>query len=1490
MVSFPSYWGKHPSAIIDLVTVNDSALVTAISNAPAGWEARLGALGFTKRSKSWMRLGTLSQTEFQYLSPSIDLIGFQSSDVVALDDYVDDGEALPPAIQNTILSLWQRQSAAVLVALSAEHGINYTRQQAWSVAEAAIAGGRSPETETLIGLALTKLARDGDMDQGVEAFAVQIGWQNLASSSAKKNHAVVLKAGSAVTWVDRDGVAHDGRCASNMRADAVGLWVYEGGPRWAAGYPVVAPSWISRAQLHYRGFAPDWLASDLVPTDKRAAVVEQTIPELELSHTFTPAVMSAIERVIYFTQFFPSSNWELAAERAQIAPDLVDDLRVIAQKLHQASRMYYPELPLSFALASDYQGIGLSIAVDVDPGTDTSLRTAFGGSISGYSLPESEADQELDIAKAARQLDKSLRVRRDILKQQGSQLAQRVEGGGDLFVTSRMFMNSSWMRVAHVYGASLTADSLLTLAASAIKHPDMLGEEARMKAHWDGGLAPTFNFVARLDTAQSVDSASLRVINHAVDVLSVENVLAVFAEAQSTTGVMQWPSAQQARYYSVSASDVGDKMNALVQLPGVSVVNAFEKYDSLAPEFSMPPRPMLETEAQALEVYVSLVENLQGHLTVESEMERLTAERLAKRWGLKDRFEQACLKIRHLPHKELTDAIEAAIVRETKGKYLNFTEATHARIRSAFVKQVAEGNSVHGLIFFMSPRTWWTVGVDWSEKALTESRMSLLGSEAVRLKNTGHYVGKPYVIDLISVVDSELCGLLNQPIGEVSVTKKQESAPSGDGRYEDTGTVKGFAIKDLRAMSVENLQSSALSMTEDQKKKYLTKDSLWPRKSMEELRDMGLPIKVALSFDLFWRGIPSSPLTAHTEHTFLFIKLLSAMRKTAEPILVAAAESRGGADECFKQYSEDMRRATTQLLENDFPEIRKHYPYKKQRIRGTGLYWGSFDPFFCNRHQTAMRDVTWDSVIKPKKASTTTRKSRVQRDALVRVGPDYREGKNVDGDDFIKTFMFSGVEYGNWTNQEERVKHLNFAYDSMMDFARVLGIDPAALSLGGRLGLCFGSRGHGGAGAANAHFEPANIAINLTRMSGDGSLAHEYGHAIANHYGRIATGRSDDLAELIGYPLAKAGEVGSPTKIGNALRDESLQAFYGLLTAIMRKPEEGADPKDLSSYTQQSDMLKAAIEYDQKRSDPYWATPAEMFARGMEMWFKATLEEQGERNDYLVANGKKFEGVYPSAEQLPRIQHFASAWLESLKTEVRAVEHPYLGKVDMPVLYTRMAANAPLNKQDLIDLAEVELDRLFGEVRPSLEVSDRMDAPGMYVTAANLMRLHADLADSGTFYHEAWHAAEQQLLCQQERVGINTFFAPGGAAAERVVAAMRECGFPDTVINDAQSDSREMTAYAFQLWSQGDLQLGDSRVREFERTKLFVDGVVEVGSLFTATDAEKLFQSFAQGRLASRISQNPDNDLTAGFDWRDEDYLVWQIDPASESRAGPRFG
>lgn len=372
--------------------------------------------------------------------------------------------------------------------------------------------------------------------------------------------------------------------------------------------------------------------------------------------------------------------------------------------------------------------------------------------------------------------------------------------------------------------------------------------------------------------------------------------------------------------------------------------------------------------------------------------------------------------------------------------------------------------------------------------------------------------------------------------------------------------------------------------------------------------------------------------------------------------------------------------------------------------------------------------------------------------------------------------------------------------------------------------------------------------------------------------------------------MAKAGEVGSPTKIGNALRDESLQAFYGLLTAIMRKPEEGADPKDLSSYTQQSDMLKAAIEYDQKRSDPYWATPAEMFARGMEMWFKATLEEQGERNDYLVANGKKFEGVYPSAEQLPRIQHFASAWLESLKTEVRAVEHPYLGKVDMPVLYTRMAANAPLNKQDLIDLAEVELDRLFGEVRPSLEVSDRMDAPGMYVTAANLMRLHADLADSGTFYHEAWHAAEQQLLCQQERVGINTFFAPGGAAAERVVAAMRECGFPDTVINDAQSDSREMTAYAFQLWSQGDLQLGDSRVREFERTKLFVDGVVEVGSLFTATDAEKLFQSFAQGRLARRISQNPDNDLTAGFDWRDEDYLVWQIDPASESRAGPRFG
>jgi len=126
---------------------------------------------------------------------------------------------------------------------------------------------------------------------------------------------------------------------------------------------------------------------------------------------------------------------------------------------------------------------------------------------------------------------------------------------------------------------------------------------------------------------------------------------------------------------------------------------------------------------------------------------------------------------------------------------------------------------------------------------------------------------------------------------------------------------------------------------------------------------------------------------------------------------------------------------------------------------------------------------------------------RPHLDQVYRDGPDYRSDRNITAEDFIKDFGFRGVEFGNYVASDERQKTVNLAYDALHDLARALNIPAKALSLNGRLGVGFGSRGHGGPFAA--HYEPSKRVINMTKVSGAGSLAHEWGHALDHYLGAL---------------------------------------------------------------------------------------------------------------------------------------------------------------------------------------------------------------------------------------------------------------------------------------------------------------------------------------------------------------------------------------------------
>ncbi|MBQ5680359.1 MAG: hypothetical protein IIV20_02650 [Bacteroidaceae bacterium] len=221
-------------------------------------------------------------------------------------------------------------------------------------------------------------------------------------------------------------------------------------------------------------------------------------------------------------------------------------------------------------------------------------------------------------------------------------------------------------------------------------------------------------------------------------------------------------------------------------------------------------------------------------------------------------------------------------------------------------------------------------------------------------------------------------------------------------------------------------------------------------------------------------------------------------------------------------------------------------------------------------------------------------KAREQRlvDALMgsnigmaeREGVDYRNGKDVTPQDFLDEFGFRGVEFGNWVPQGERQMYLNKTYDAIKDFCAIVGISPKAFSLGGRLGLAFGARG---SGRALAHYEPGKEAINLTRMSGVGSLAHEWFHALDNILAKQETGNTSDMATMR-YDVVR----------------EEVSAVLKEMYRVMK-----------------------AMDYDMRsrRAGEYWGRTEEEFARLFENYIYNKLAEKEVTSPILVRKDILFD-------------------------------------------------------------------------------------------------------------------------------------------------------------------------------------------------------------------------------------------------------------------------
>jgi len=206
-----------------------------------------------------------------------------------------------------------------------------------------------------------------------------------------------------------------------------------------------------------------------------------------------------------------------------------------------------------------------------------------------------------------------------------------------------------------------------------------------------------------------------------------------------------------------------------------------------------------------------------------------------------------------------------------------------------------------------------------------------------------------------------------------------------------------------------------------------------------------------------------------------------------------------------------------------------------------------------------------------------------------RIGEIFRE-ENITPEKFQETFGFRGVQFGNWVENETRQEDLNKAYDALIDLANALNLPPKSLSLNGSLGLAFGSRGKGGKNAPLAHYEPANVVINLTKNKGAGSLGHEFFHALDNYFSRkIFATNSRMLTEQI-----KNNEIFEE-------EDAALVGFQML-------------KKTLSN----TELVKRSENLDRMKGKKYWSTDSEMSARAFEFYLKEKLSARGIKNDFLV--------------------------------------------------------------------------------------------------------------------------------------------------------------------------------------------------------------------------------------------------------------------------------
>lgn len=392
------------------------------------------------------------------------------------------------------------------------------------------------------------------------------------------------------------------------------------------------------------------------------------------------------------------------------------------------------------------------------------------------------------------------------------------------------------------------------------------------------------------------------------------------------------------------------------------------------------------------------------------------------------------------------------------------------------------------------------LGIDSKEKVLD----TLLGSRLLWQKMVNSEVAAERAAAMAQAVDEakpRTSIVLDDSTVRLDATDKR--------KHVDVGEKIGGARKDYAKRGLG--QDDLAGLNDLEIKLHVNKQNIWPPLDYAAMREKGMDAKVAMAVKLVKDSINTAP-AQHSNHdardcAAQYVEAVGRFRDIFENVttevefgnaVIEAKEYASEGDSHLiyggRTWSQLGRDTSKVLFSNVIWQAEK-------KIQRATREWNSDTQRIEHREP-------WTALIKQTKTATDAevaerkRKAEVDKELHVphlasvkRFGEDWREGRDVTAEELLEKFGFRAIEYGEWLPQKERQEVINMAYDSFADLAQALNLRPKDVSLGGELAVAFGARGTGGRGAALAHFEPGRFVMNMTRMKGAGSLAHEWFHA-----------------------------------------------------------------------------------------------------------------------------------------------------------------------------------------------------------------------------------------------------------------------------------------------------------------------------------------------------------------------------------------------------------